>query len=107
MFQQFVVAYNNAHRILHLLPVRCSASHMFATERVNSCKSVLRKSIYSLSTRISASVNSIIRYISSSDIHCKSILRRHWINCLFTINTSCMQMFVGFLSTMKWYIFLL
>ena len=40
MFQQFVVAYNNAYRILHLLPVRCSDSHMFATARVNSCKSV-------------------------------------------------------------------
>ena len=45
MFQQLVVAYNNAHIILNLLPMRCSASHMLATARVNSCKSVLRKSI--------------------------------------------------------------
>ena len=50
-FQQFKVAYNNSYRILNRLPMRCSASNMFANGNVNSCACVLRKSIYSLMTR--------------------------------------------------------
>ena len=53
-FQQFKVAYNNSYRILNRLPMRCSASNMFANGNVNSCACVLRKSIYSLMTRIHA-----------------------------------------------------
>ena len=52
LFQQFKVAYNNSYRILNRLPMRCSASNMFANGNVNSCACVLRKSIYSLMTRI-------------------------------------------------------
>ena len=32
----FIVSYNNAFRILHGLPMRCSASGMFASSGVNS-----------------------------------------------------------------------
>ena len=35
-------------RILNRLPKKCSASGMFATDNVNSCTCVIRKSIYSL-----------------------------------------------------------
>ena len=52
LFQQFKVAYNNSYQILNRLPMRCSASNMFANGNVNSCACVLRKSIYSLMTRI-------------------------------------------------------
>ena len=40
--------------ILNRLPMRCSASNKFANGNVNSCACVLRKSIYSLMTRIHA-----------------------------------------------------
>ena len=51
-FHQFMVAYNNSYRILNRLPMRCSASGMFATDNVNSCTCVIRKSIFSLMTRL-------------------------------------------------------
>ena len=37
--------------------MRCSASGMFASDNVNSCTCVIRKSIYSLTTRIFKSTN--------------------------------------------------
>ena len=36
-FHQFIVPYNNSYRILNRLPMRCSASGMFATDNVNYC----------------------------------------------------------------------
>ena len=41
----------------------CSASGMFTTDNVHSCTCVIRKSIYRLMTRISTSVNSIVKSI--------------------------------------------
>ena len=38
----FIVSYNNAFRILHGLPMRCSASGMFASSGVNSCQTLIR-----------------------------------------------------------------
>ena len=43
-FHQFVVAYNNSYRIVNRLPMRCNASGMFATDNVNSCPCIIRKS---------------------------------------------------------------
>ena len=74
-FQQFVVAYNNSYRMLNRLSVRCSASHMFATANVNSCKCVIRKGIFSLMTRIDKSLNPIIQNIAISNMYCTSKLR--------------------------------
>ena len=74
-FQQFKVAYNNSYRILNRLPMRCSASNMFANGNVNSCACVLRKSIYSLMTRIHASLNPIVNSIVRGDVYCTSALR--------------------------------
>ena len=62
-FHQFTVAYNNSYRILSRLPMRCSASGMFATDNVNSCTCVIRKSIFSLMTRIASSLNPIVKGI--------------------------------------------
>ena len=36
--RQFFVYYNNSFRILRSLPMRCSASAMFASSNVDSCK---------------------------------------------------------------------
>ena len=43
-FHQFMVAYNNSNRMLNRLPMRCSASDMLATDTVNYCTCVMRKS---------------------------------------------------------------
>ena len=39
--KQFIVSYNNSFRILHGLPMRCSASGMLATANVDSCQTRL------------------------------------------------------------------
>ena len=62
-FHQFMVAYNNSYRILNRLPMRCSASGMFATDNVDSCTCVIRKSMFSLMTRIALSLKPIVKSI--------------------------------------------
>ena len=57
------VAYNNSYRILNRLPMRSSASRMFASDNVNSCTCVICKSMYSLMTRIYTSLNPIAKII--------------------------------------------
>ena len=59
--RHFIVSYNNAFRIWHCLPMRCSASGMFASSGVNSCQTLIRRSVYSLQCRLHASLNSIVR----------------------------------------------
>ena len=73
-FHQFMVAYNNSYRILNRLPKRCSASGMFATDNVNSCTCVIRKSIFSLMTRIALSLTPIVKSIVGGGAMC--IVRR-------------------------------
>ena len=84
-FHQFIVAYNNSYRILNRLPMRCSASGMFASDNVNSCTCVIRKSIYSLTTRIFKSTNPILKSIVLGDVYCTSALRNRWISLLYTV----------------------
>ena len=81
-FQQFKVAYNNSYRILNRLPMRCSASNMFA---LFFCACVLRKSIYSLMTRIHASLNPIVNSIARGDVYCTSALRIQWVSQLYNM----------------------
>ena len=45
----FIVSYNNAFIILHGLSMRCSASGMFASSGVNSCQTLIRRSVYNQS----------------------------------------------------------
>ena len=84
-FQQFKVAYNNSYRILNRLPMRCSASNMFANGNVNSYACVLRKSIYSLMTRIHASLNPIVNSIVRGDVYCTSALHIQWVSQLYNM----------------------
>ena len=60
-FHQFMVAYNNSYQILNRLPMRCSASDMFATDNVNYCTCVIRKSMFSLPTLLSSWTNNPLR----------------------------------------------
>ena len=63
--------------------MRCSANNMFANGNVNSCACVLRKSIYSLMTRIHASLNPIVNSIVRGDVYCTSALRIQWVPQLY------------------------
>ena len=58
--EKFRVAYNNAFRKLHHLPMSCSASEMFVFNRVNSFVHIRRKSINSLANRIRNSTNLLV-----------------------------------------------
>ena len=84
-FHQFKVAYNNSYRILNRLPMRCSASSMFASDNVNSSTCVIRRSIYSLMTRIDTSLNPIVKSIVEGDVYCTSALRNLWTSLLYNL----------------------
>ena len=64
-----IVSYNNAFRILHGLPMRCSASGMFARSGVNSFQTCIRRNVYSFKYRLHASLNSIVS-VSVSASYC-------------------------------------
>ena len=53
--RHFVVSYNNAYRILHSLPMSCSASFMFANADVDNCTTRVKKIIFSLLGGLTAS----------------------------------------------------
>ena len=61
---------------------------MFACDNVNSSTCVIRRSIYSLMTRIATSLNPIVKSIVEGDVYCTSALRNLW--------TSAVVQFVGF-----------
>ena len=71
--------------ILHGLPMRCSASGMFAESNVDSCQAQIRRSIYSLRNRLDVSLNVIARSVVNSDVHITSSLHHTWIRTLYTI----------------------
>ena len=72
------------YQILNRLPMRCSASDMFATDNVNSCTCVIRKSIYSLTARIFTLTNPIVKSIVGGDVYYTPALRNLWISLLYT-----------------------
>ena len=50
--------------------MRCSASRMFATNKINSCTYVIRKYIYSLMTSMDTSLNPIVKSIVGEAAMC-------------------------------------
>ena len=72
--RQFVVSYNNSFRIVRSLPMRCSASAMFASSNVDSCQARIRRYIYSLRCRLDVSSNMITHCVIHSDVHVASKL---------------------------------
>ena len=83
--RQFIASYNNSFRILRNLPLRCSASAMFASPNVDSCQARIRRSIYSLRCRLEVSFNLITHSLISSDVHVASKLNSRWIETLYNI----------------------
>ena len=66
--RQLIVSYNNSFRILRSLPMRCSASAMFASSNVDSCQARIRRYIYSLRCRLDVSFNLITHRVIHSDV---------------------------------------
>ena len=68
--RHLIVSYNNAYRILHNLPMRCSASFMFANAAVDKllyyAATRVRKCIFfSLLGRLTTSTNVIVQSIAT------------------------------------------
>ena len=72
------VAYNNAFRMLFMLPRDCSASGMFVVHNGMSCTALVRKLVFGFYKRVKASENSIVQAICASDIWWKSSIRANW-----------------------------
>ena len=83
--RQFIVSYNNSFRIVRSLPMRCSASAMFASSNVDSCQARIRRSIYSLRCRLDVSSNMITHSVIHSDVHVASKLNNMWIATLYDL----------------------
>ena len=74
--RKFYVAYNNAVRMVFLLPRDCSASGMFFVHNVMSCPALVRKLVICFFyKRVKASQNYIVQAICGSDIWWKSLIR--------------------------------
>ena len=65
--------------------MRYSASGMFATDTVNYCTCVIRKSNNSLMTRIATSLNPIVKSIVGGDVYCTSALSYVWTSLLYNM----------------------
>ena len=65
--------------------VLCSASGMFAASRVDSCQTRIRRSIFSLRSRLGVSCNNITQSVMNSDVYATSELHDRWITALYTI----------------------
>ena len=81
---RLIVSYNNAFRILHNLHMRCSASFMFANALVDSCSMCIRKSIFSLMSRLNTSTNVIVQSTLNSDMYTTSESYQRWVKALYT-----------------------
>ena len=84
--ENYIVAYNNAFRMLFMLPRDCSASGTFAVHNVMSCPALVRKLVFSFYKRVKASQNYIVQAISASDIWWKSSIRANWNKLLYVHN---------------------
>ena len=79
------VAYNNVFRKITFLSRDCSASLMFATRDLPTCKMLIRKHAYIFMKSAAESHNVILHsIIVRSDSLFTSPLWQHWRNLLYT-----------------------
>ena len=75
--RKLCVAYNNVFRSLCNEPRDCSARYMFVSRGLPTCKTLIRKNVYSFLTCICRSGNAILQSIMNSDArilhHCVAI----------------------------------
>ena len=91
---RFIVSYNNAFKMLHNLHMRCSASSMFANAVVDSCSTWIRKSMFSLMSRLNTSINVIVQSTVLWTVMCiplrnytKYGLRRYTVETHLTVTS--------------------
>uniref|UniRef100_A0A3P9KQQ7 Reverse transcriptase domain-containing protein n=1 Tax=Oryzias latipes TaxID=8090 RepID=A0A3P9KQQ7_ORYLA len=86
-FHKFLVAYNDAFRLLLQVPRWYRASQLFVDAHIPTCEALLRKLTYSLMERLDKSKNSIIMSLTDpkrSSCRYTSALRKHWIQRLYS-----------------------
>ena len=81
--RKLCVAYNNVFRKITFLPRDCSASLMFATRDLPTCKILIRKHAYIFMKSVAESRNVILHSIVRSDSLFTSPLWQHWRNLLY------------------------
>ena len=81
--RKLCVAYNNVFRKITFLPRDCSASLMFATRDLPTCKILIRKHAYIFMKSVAESRNVILHSIVRSDSLFTSPLWQHWRNVLY------------------------
>lgn len=79
------VAYNNSLRIILHYERRCSASNMFVSNRVACFDGIIRKTCYSLLSRVSCSINSQVKRVYEVVSHCKFSIAFKWWSILYTV----------------------
>ena len=83
VIRKLIVAYNRAFRLLMGYPRDCSASGMFANNRLPSAQAILRNLCYKFIKRLEKSENNLIHNIRNSDIWFHSNIRKHWLSILY------------------------
>ena len=70
----------------HIVKQRITAEWvLLVPSSFKSCKCLIRRAIFSMKTRVYASINNIMQCIVHSDIYFTSLLRRQWIIMLYNI----------------------
>ena len=64
--------------------MRCSASFMLANAVVDSCSTCIRKSSFSVMSRLNMSTNVIVQSTLNSDVYTTSELYQRWVMALGT-----------------------
>ena len=85
-YRKLTVAFNNIQRRLLGLPLRCSASAMYANYDLPNLDTVIRRSLYGFIQRLSVSQNYIVRTIEWSWIARINLLDRQdcvWAKVLY------------------------
>ena len=81
--RKLIVAYNRAFRMLMGLPYDCSASGMFANNRLPTAPAILRNLCFKFLKRLEKSDNFLISSIRKSDLWFNSNIKKHWFNILY------------------------
>ena len=64
-FSKIRAAYNNLYRKIMHVPPRSSASKMFVDNNIPNFEALLRKEVFSFTTRVDVSTNSVTRTIEN------------------------------------------
>ena len=81
--RKMCVAYNNVFQLVFNEPRVCSASHMFVSGSLPTCKMLIRKSIHRFMKTTLNSTNNILHNIVTSDTIYASYIWQHCQNAIY------------------------